>query len=89
MSELILLPLQAAGLFDYLGMIGDFIVGIGNFLVQFVEGIVRLLTLVPVSVGFLTSAIGVLPSIFITFATATVTVCVIFIILGREHGGDS
>ncbi len=81
--------LPAAGLFDFLKSIGDTIVGLCKLVVQLVTGLLRLLNIIPTAVNLLTDSIGLLPSILVAFASVTITVCVIFIILGREHGGES
>lgn len=59
-----------------------------SFAIQLVTGVVRLLTLIPSAVLNLTNAVGYLPSILSAFAAATITVSVIFIIVGREGGGQ-
>ena len=84
-----IVPIPAAGLFDFLKQIADFIGSIIDFVIQMVSGLVRLLTLIPTCVTLLTESLGVLPTVLVGFASVTITVCVIFIILGREHGGDS
>lgn len=81
--------LPAAGIFDFFKQIADFIGSIITFITQMVEGVITLLMLLPKCVTLLTDSIGALPAILVAFATVTITVCVIFIILGREHGGNS
>ena len=67
---------------DFIGMIIDFVI-------QMVTGIVQLLTLIPKMVETLTASLGLLPTFLVGFAGVTVTVAVIFIIVGREGGGES
>ena len=81
--------IPAAGLFDFLQQIAEFLGSIIQLVVQLVFGIVRLLQIIPTAVMLLTESIGMLPSILVAFASVTITVCVIFIILGRDHGGGS
>lgn len=81
--------IPAAGIFDFFKQIADFIGSLIQFVVQMVDGLIRLLALIPKCVTLLTDSIGALPTLLIAFASVTITVSVIFIILGREHGGDS
>lgn len=59
-----------------------------SFLWQTINGLLRLIGLLPQAVTMLTSSIGYLPSILAAFATATITISVIFIIVGRNSGGE-
>lgn len=67
---------------EFIGMIIDFVV-------QMVTGIIQLLTLIPKMVETLTTSLGLLPSVLVGFAGVTITVAVIFIIVGREGGGEN
>lgn len=73
------------GFFDWLV---DLISSLVSFLFQTCIGLLRLLSLIPTAVRVLTNAVGFLPSIVAAFAAATITISVIFIILGREGGGQ-
>lgn len=66
---------------NFIGMIIDFVV-------QLVTGIIQLLALIPKMVETLTASLGLLPSLLVGFAGVTITVAVIFIIVGREGGGE-
>ena len=57
--------------------------------VKIVTGLVQLLQMIPSMVQTLTGSLSLLPSILVAFASVTITVAVIFIILGREGGGQS
>ena len=75
------------GIIDALQWLIDIISSLINLVISIVEGIIQLLSVIPSAVQLLTMSIGVLPSILVGFATATITVCVIFIIVGRNSGG--
>lgn len=60
-----------------------------NFLISMIKGLLQLISLIPSAVNSLTTAIGILPSILVAFATATVTIATIFIIAGRQGGGQN
>lgn len=81
--------------FDWLDSIGEFfsslwdgIVAVFNFLIDFVTGIIDLLSMAAEATITLTESISSLPEILVAFATGTVTVVVIFLIVGRSHGGS-
>lgn len=67
---------------NFIGMIIDFVI-------QFVTGIVQLLQLIPQMTATLMDSFGLLPSFLVAFASVTVTVAVIFVIVGREGGGEN
>ena len=73
---------------DALSQVVDFIGMIIDFVIQLVTGLVQLLLLIPKCVQMLTGSLLFLPPFLLTFATATITVSVIFIIVGRQGGGD-
>lgn len=74
---------------DALNAILEIVGNICSFVVQMITGIIQLLSLIPQCVATLTQAIGFVPSIVSGFAAVTITVSVIFIIVGRESGGGS
>ena len=75
-------------MFSGLTWIINTIISLWNFLITLIKGLLQLISLIPMSVNMLTDSIGVLPSIFVAFATATITISVIFILVGRESGGQ-
>lgn len=60
-----------------------------SFVIQIIEGLFRLISLIPTAVNTLTQSIGYLPSLLAVFAGATITISVIFIIVGRQGGGQN
>lgn len=79
------------GVFAGIAAFFDFLVtAIGslcNLAISVVKGIIRLITLIPTAVEVLTVSIGILPSVLAGFASITITVCVIFLLAGRDQGG--
>ena len=73
---------------DALMEIVSFIGMLIDFVIQLVVGLFTLLLMIPKVVGILTSSFGLLPSFLVGFASITITTCVIFIILGRNGGGE-
>ena len=74
-----------AALNEIITFIGSLI----DLVVKIVTGLVQLLQMTPSMVQTLTGSLSLLPSILVAFASVTITVAVIFIILGREGGGQS
>ncbi len=74
---------------SFLSGIVDFFKSIISLVWQIITGLIRLLALIPEMVTNLTDSLGLLPSFLVAFATVTITVSVIFIILGRSGGGES
>lgn len=56
-----------------------------NFLVSIITGTLQLLTMIPNVVSMITQAIGYLPAIVTAFATASLSVLIVYIILGRSR----
>jgi len=73
---------------DALHQIVEFIGMIIDFAIQLITGLIQLLLLIPKCIQMLTGSLLFLPPFLVAFATATVTVSVIFIIVGRNGGGD-
>lgn len=76
------------GVIDFLKQIVEFIGMLIDFAVQLVTGLFDLLKLIPHAVSLLTESLGILPAFLVAFAGVTITVSVIFIIVGRESGGS-
>ena len=66
----------------------DTVSSLVEFLWTLIKGLIQLISLIPLAVNMLTNSIGLLPSILVAFATATITISVIFILVGRESGGQ-
>lgn len=73
---------------SFLSGIVDFFKSIISLVWQIITGLIRLLALIPDMVTNLTDSLGLLPSFLVAFASVTITVSVIFIILGRSGGGE-
>ena len=69
--------------------IADVIGSLINLVISLIKGLIQLIGLIPTAVQSLTLSIGILPSILVAFATATITISVIFIIVGRNAGGKN
>lgn len=70
-------------IYDLLCKLGEFFVMLYDAVVQIVTGIWDMLKLLPEAVSTLNDAIHALPDFVVVFAGATITVSVIYMILGR------
>lgn len=77
-----------SGIFDFLQSIVDFFKLLFDFVIQLVTGLFQLLMIIPSAVSTLSESINFLPAFLVGFAGVTITVSVIFIIVGRESGGE-
>lgn len=75
-------------MFKFFSWLADTIASLVNFLASLIKGLIQLISLIPSAVNMLTKSIGILPSLLIGFATLTITISVIFILVGREPGGE-
>lgn len=62
--------------------------GLLQFLLSLVKGLLNLIQALPSYLNQLTTCVGYLPEVLITWFGIGVTVTVIFLILGRRQGGD-
>lgn len=68
---------------DFLAQITDFLFAIGSFLLNIVEGLVYLVAEIPKSVQFLGIVTGYIPAPLLAFALAGISICVVFMLIGR------
>lgn len=73
---------------DFVDWITGIVESLFSFLGTLIDGLLNLIRALPTAISMLTSSVGYLPSTLAAFATLTITICVVFIILGREGGGD-
>lgn len=76
-------------MFKFFDWIVNTISSLVEFLWTLIKGLIQLISLLPLAVNLLTNSIGVLPSLLVAFATATITISVIFILVGRSAGGKN
>lgn len=62
--------------------------GLLQFLISLVNGLLNLIKVLPSYLNQLTTCVGFLPEVLVTWFGIGVTVTVIFLILGRRQGGD-
>ena len=69
---------------NLLSQIVNTIIAIVSFFVHSIESFINLLVHLPSYITFLTQSIGFLPAILIPFATASISIYVILMIVGRN-----
>ena len=72
---------------DFLKELGEFFHTLIDIVVNFIQQLITFVMLIPVGVNMLVTSVGYLPSILIVFATLSITISVIYLILGRGQGG--
>lgn len=58
-----------------------------DFLMSIISGLYNIIKSIPLVVTMLTGSIGYLPSTLAAFATITITISVVYLIVGRQTGG--
>lgn len=61
----------------------DFFSSIGALLWSFVTGIWTMLQMLPTAVTMITSSIATMPLVLVAFASAAITISVVYLIIGR------
>lgn len=77
-----------AGIFEIFTEFFNFISSIFELIWTLLNGVIQLIAIIPQAVVALTNALNALPEVTIGFAATTITVSIIFIILGREGGAE-
>lgn len=62
----------------------EFITAIVSFIIHAIGSLLNFITLIPTYVSFLITSINVLPSVFIPFMIATITLSVVLFVLNRR-----
>lgn len=73
---------------DWIKELSGIIGGLLQFLLSLVKGLLNLIQALPSYINHLTTCVGYLPEVLITWFGIGITVTIIFLILGRRDGGD-
>lgn len=73
---------------DFIKELSGTIGGLLQFLLSLVKGLLNLIQALPSYINQLTTCVGYLPEVLITWFGIGITVTVIFLVLGRRDGGD-
>ena len=73
---------------DWIKELSGTIGGLLQLLLSLVKGLLNLIQALPSYINQLTTCVGYLPEVLITWFGIGITVTVIFLILGRRDGGD-
>lgn len=66
--------------------IGNLVISLVSFLISTIRSLLYLVQEIPNFINFLSSSFTVLPTVFIPFCLASVSIFVIYFILGRQVG---
>ncbi|MCM1363594.1 MAG: hypothetical protein NC122_00630 [Faecalibacterium sp.] len=69
---------------DFLGSIWDAIQAIFSFLMSVIRGLISLFGMLPKFITYVTSSIGYMPSMLAVFATATLAIAIVYLVIGRD-----
>lgn len=73
---------------DWIKELSGTIGGLLQFLLSLVKGLLNLIQALPSYINQLTTCVGYLPEVLITWFGIGITVTIIFLVLGRRDGGD-
>ena len=71
-----------------LRQIANFIIGIIEFALMIISGMLTLISMIPSALIALQQGVMYLPPMLISFALATITISVIMLIIGRMAGNE-
>lgn len=63
--------------------IGNFAYALVQLLLNLINGIIHMLTMIPSALTMLMNSIGYMPVVLVSFAIGLVTVSVVFLVIGR------
>lgn len=72
------------GIADIFEWFADTLITLVVFLLNLIESLIQFLGLVPIVLTFITSSIGYLPTVVMGFASVTITIAILYLILGRN-----
>lgn len=72
---------------NFFSWIIDTVSTLFDFLMSIISGLFNIIKSIPLVVTMLTGSIGYLPSTLAAFATITITISVVYLIVGRQTGG--
>lgn len=73
------------GIFEFVQWLGTIIETVFNFFANILTSFISFFKIIPTIIIFITSSIGYLPSMVMVFATVSITVAIIFLVLGRNN----
>lgn len=79
---------QIQWLIDFVTSLGDMLKGILNLFVTAFSGLISLVQMLPSLISDMSTAVGLLPTVLVTFFGISLTVTIIYLILGRGKGGE-
>lgn len=72
---------------NFFSFVEDFFNQVASFLNNLISGFINIFKSVPLAINMLSSSILHLPSTLLVFATLTITISVVYLVVGRDTGG--
>lgn len=69
---------------DFLSSIWGALQSLFSFVLSTIKGLLSVFTMLPKFITYVTSSIGFLPSLLAVFATATVAIAIVYLVIGRN-----
>ena len=66
-----------------LNAIGDFLYAIVNLLLNLINGVMHMLTMIPSALTMTMNSVAYMPVVLTSFAAAIITVSVVYLVIGR------
>lgn len=74
-------------IFNAVDWIVDTLSSVFQFLVSMIEGLINIIASFPAVVNMITQSISHLPATIAAFAGITISICIMYVVVGRETGG--
>lgn len=69
---------------DFLSSIWGALQSLFSFVLSTIKGLLAVFMMLPKFITYVTSSIGFLPSLLAVFATATVAIAIVYLVIGRN-----
>ena len=69
---------------DFLSSIWGALQSLFSFVLSTIKGLFAVFSMLPKFITYVTSSIGFLPSLIAVFATATVAIAIVYLVIGRN-----
>lgn len=61
----------------------NFFIAVGTLIVNFISGVFQMLQMLPSAISLLSYSVSMIPPVLVVFATAFISVSVVYLIIGR------
>lgn len=68
---------------QFLQTIGNFLYSVVDLLLNFINGIMQLLSMIPGALTMVNSSVAHMPTVLVAFAVGMISISVVYLIIGR------